>query len=77
MVACQPCGPDGGLTALPIDEKRVITKFIAETLLPTKHGNFRVRGYKHSVSFTTARAPHNISLRGADSRALPLLVCAD
>jgi hypothetical protein len=52
MLACQPCGPDGeGLRALPIDEKRVITKFIAETLLPTKHGNFRVRGYKHSVSF--------------------------
>ena len=25
------------------------TCFIAETLLPTRHGNFRLRGYKHSV----------------------------
>lgn len=23
--------------------------YIAETMLPTKHGNFRLRGYKHSV----------------------------
>jgi hypothetical protein len=22
---------------------------IAETMLPTRHGNFRLRGYKHSV----------------------------
>eukprot|EP00798_Chlamydomonas_sp_ICE-L_P004530 gene4530-14696_t len=28
---------------------RVITKFIAETLLPTRHGKFRLRGYKHSI----------------------------
>ncbi|GAX80850.1 hypothetical protein CEUSTIGMA_g8285.t1 [Chlamydomonas eustigma] len=32
-----------------IDEKRVLTKFVAETLLPTRHGKFRLRGYKHSV----------------------------
>lgn len=25
------------------------TKFIAETLLPTRHGKFRLRGYKHSI----------------------------
>lgn len=28
----------------------MVTRFIAETLLPTRHGNFRLRGYKHSVS---------------------------
>jgi GTP cyclohydrolase II len=32
-----------------VDEKRVVTKFVAETLLPTKYGKFRLRGYKHSV----------------------------
>ncbi len=39
--------------ALEVDEVKVITKFIAETLLPTKHGKFRLRGYKHSVSADT------------------------
>jgi hypothetical protein len=33
-----------------IDESLVQTRFIAETLLPTKYGKFRLRGYKHSVS---------------------------
>lgn len=33
-----------------IDDSLVRTKFIAETLLPTRHGIFRLRGYKHSVS---------------------------
>jgi hypothetical protein len=33
----------------PIDETRVKTVFIAETLLPTRSGKFRLRGYKHSV----------------------------
>lgn len=28
---------------------QVITRFIAETLLPTRHGLFRLRGYKHTV----------------------------
>ncbi|GIL68484.1 hypothetical protein Vafri_21753 [Volvox africanus] len=32
-----------------VDEDQVITKFIAETLLPTRHGKFRLRGYKHSI----------------------------
>jgi hypothetical protein len=32
-----------------IDESKVQTRFIAETLLPTRHGKFRLRGYKHSV----------------------------
>lgn len=33
----------------PIDESKVKTVFIAETLLPTRQGKFRLRGYKHSV----------------------------
>jgi hypothetical protein len=32
-----------------IQEELVKTRFIAETLLPTRHGKFRLRGYKHSV----------------------------
>lgn len=30
-----------------------ITKFVAETCLPTKTGKYRVRAYRHSVSTTT------------------------
>lgn len=30
-----------------------ITKFVAETCLPTKTGKYRVRGYRHSVSTAT------------------------
>lgn len=52
-VACQPC-MDGSLT-INIDENKIVTKFIAETLLPTRHGKFRVRGYKHSVRATNPR----------------------
>lgn len=33
-----------------IREDLVKTRYIAETLLPTRHGKFRLRGYKHSVS---------------------------
>ncbi|GFR48666.1 hypothetical protein Agub_g10621 [Astrephomene gubernaculifera] len=44
----------------PVDENQVVTKFIAETLLPTRHGKFRLRGYKHStdggVTFTEPTA---------------------
>ena len=32
------------------DKPRVWTKFVAETLLPTTQGKFRVRGYRHTVS---------------------------
>jgi len=39
---------DGSLT-VNIDEDKIVTRFIAETLLPTRHGKFRVRGYKHSI----------------------------
>jgi hypothetical protein len=28
------------------------TKFVAETLLPTGQGKFRLRGYRHTVRFT-------------------------
>lgn len=35
--------------AVDIDEGKIITRFVAETLLPTKHGRFRLRGYKHSA----------------------------
>lgn len=33
-----------------IQEELVKTRFIAETMLPTRQGKFRLRGYKHSVS---------------------------
>lgn len=32
-----------------ISEENVRTVHIAETMLPTRHGNFRLRGYKHST----------------------------
>jgi hypothetical protein len=40
-----------------IDESQVVTRFIAETLLPTRHGKFRLRGYKHSVSMRAFASP--------------------
>lgn len=33
----------------PIHEALVRTVYVAETLLPTKHGKLRLRGYKHSI----------------------------
>ena len=41
-----------------VDEAKVVTKFIAETLLPTRHGKFRLRGYKHSVSRPSGKGSH-------------------
>jgi hypothetical protein len=41
-----------------IEDLNVKTRYIAETLLPTRHGKFRLRGYKHSVSLRTARVPY-------------------
>ncbi|EFJ51564.1 hypothetical protein VOLCADRAFT_116428, partial [Volvox carteri f. nagariensis] len=41
-----PYVPTGNVS---VDEDQVITTFIAETLLPTRHGKFRLRGYKHSI----------------------------
>jgi hypothetical protein len=40
-----------------IDESKVVTRFIAETLLPTRYGMFRLRGYKHSVSISRIYEP--------------------
>eukprot|EP00775_Hariotina_reticulata_P012739 gene12739-12868_t len=44
----------------PVPEELVKTRYIAETLLPTRHGKFRLRGYKHSldggVTFTEPTA---------------------
>lgn len=44
----------GASNSVPIQEDLVKTRYIAETLLPTRHGNFRLRGYKHSVSCCVA-----------------------
>ena len=33
----------------PAEQPGVWTKFVAETLLPTKQGKFRLRGYRHTV----------------------------
>lgn len=41
----------------PIREELVKTRYIAETLLPTRHGAFRLRGYKHSVSSRPGAPP--------------------
>lgn len=49
-----------GSAAMPSAAGLVKTRFIAETLLPTRNGRFRLRGYKHSVRKdvpSTARAP--------------------
>jgi len=35
--------------AASVDEALVKTRYVAETLLPTRHGAFRLRGYKHTV----------------------------
>lgn len=49
--------PAPGPLELPPLQARVLpaspqvwTEFVAETLLPTRQGNFRVRGYRHTVS---------------------------
>lgn len=49
--------PGSASNGVPVSEKdeQVKTRFIAETLLPTKHGKFRLRGYKHSVRVFSSR----------------------
>lgn len=56
IISSSAQGPSSPLTLVngwpatsSIDDSLVLTKFIAETLLPTRHGIFRLRGYKHSV----------------------------
>jgi hypothetical protein len=39
------------------EDLSVKTRYIAETLLPTRHGKFRLRGYKHSVRLRQPRDP--------------------
>lgn len=46
-VTCSAGGTEA--SSLPDDEKSVWTEFVAETLLPTNHGKFRLRGYRHTV----------------------------
>lgn len=41
---------DGGGGAAAAEPPRNWTKFVAETLLPTQQGKFRLRGYRHTVS---------------------------
>ena len=47
----------------------VWTKFVAETLLPTKQGKFRLRGYRHTVS---RRTPPLLPITGHGSPHLPV-----
>ncbi len=50
-----PCGAAAGTVeqGLTADEEKqrpkFYTKFVAETLLPTQYGKFRLRGYRHTV----------------------------
>lgn len=52
----------------------MVTRFIAETLLPTRHGNFRLRGYKHSidggVTFTEPTAIVSGKVEGQENVAV-------
>ncbi len=53
-----------------LDDLDVRTEFVAETLLPTKHGRFRLRGYRHSVRAGPLSQGRVIPL------PVPLLPCA-
>jgi hypothetical protein len=48
---------------------QIRTVHIAETMLPTRHGNFRLRGYKHSVRRN--RAAHGPGRTAASPAARP------
>ena len=45
-----------GAGASEEDRAGVRTKFVAETLLPTNQGKFRLRGYRHTVSLAESVA---------------------
>jgi hypothetical protein len=47
---------------------QVRTVYIAETMLPTKHGKFRLRGYKHSVGGGRLRGLTGRGRRAGDTR---------
>lgn len=57
--------------AAVIDPDSVLTQFVAETLLPTKHGLFRLRGYRHSldkgVTFTEPTAIVSGAVEGREN----------
>lgn len=57
-------------------QQLVKTRFIAETLLPTRHGRFRLRGYKHSVSAgsRTAECACSTQVGSSAGNGLPLLL---
>lgn len=38
-----------------VEDESVWTKFVAETLLPTTQGKFRLRGYRHTVGSLSPR----------------------
>lgn len=46
-VTCSAGGAEA--SSSPDDEKSIWTEFVAETLLPTNQGKFRLRGYRHTV----------------------------
>ena len=48
------------LTSREKEAPIVWTKFVAETLLPTAQGKFRLRGYRHTVSFSRIAFDHPI-----------------
>lgn len=52
IVVTEPAVPSSSPSSAPAirEGELVKTRYIAETLLPTRHGKFRLRGYKHSVS---------------------------
>lgn len=67
------------------EDLSVKTRYIAETLLPTRHGKFRLRGYKHSVRLRQPRGPCSRPHQGwqgpqvfaaAVSACMPVTSCA-
>jgi hypothetical protein len=67
----------GASKSAPIREDLVKTRYIAETLLPTRHGNFRLRGYKHSVSCSVASVAGQASaVHHLTACRMPVLPCS-
>lgn len=57
-------------------DELVWTKFVAETLLPTRHGKFRLRGYRHTVRLPPAALVCAAVQRGWRHASAPLAVTA-
>ena len=64
------------MRSMDIEETHVITKFVAETMLPTKHGKFRLRGYRHSVSIPVSCKIVTMCSRQACSCLIVAHMCA-